>query len=61
MSFSYLLIKLNFAKVGSKIGEVVVARLVEQSLPIPDVRSSNPVIGKNVFILNICFLSTVNF
>ena len=26
---------------------VVVAQLVERSLPIPQVRSSNPVIGKN--------------
>ena len=33
-------------------GGVVVAQLVEQLLPIPDVRSSNPVIGKK-FILNI--------
>ena len=38
---------------------VVVAQLVEQLLPIPEVRSSNPVIGKNLFILNICLLSTV--
>ena len=38
---------------------VVVAQLVERSLPIPEVRSSNPVIGKNLFILNICLLSTV--
>ena len=39
--------------------EVVVAQLVEQSLPIPEVRGSNPVIGKNLFISNICILSTV--
>ena len=32
------------------------AQLVERSLPIPEVRSSNPVIGKNLFILNICLL-----
>ena len=38
---------------------VVVAQLVERSLPIPEVCGSNPVIGKNLFILNICFLSTV--
>ena len=37
--------------------EVVVAQLVERLLPIPEVRSSNPVIGKN--LLNICLLSTV--
>ena len=29
---------------------VVVAQLVEWSLPIPEVRGSNPVIGKNLFI-----------
>ena len=30
------------------IWAVVVAQLVEQSLPIPEVRGSNPVIGKNL-------------
>ena len=39
--------------------EVVVAQLVERSLPIPEVRGSNPVIGKNLFISNICLLPTV--
>ena len=29
---------------------VVVAQLVERSLPIPQVRGSNPVIGKNLYI-----------
>ena len=29
---------------------MVVAQLVEQSLLIPEVRGSNPVIGKNLFI-----------
>ena len=29
---------------------VVVAQLVERSLPIPEVRGSNPVIGKILFI-----------
>ena len=38
---------------------VVVAQLVERLLPIPEVRGSNPVIGKNLFTLNICLLSTV--
>ena len=38
---------------------MVVAQLVERSLPIPEVRGSNPVISKNLFILNICLLSTV--
>ena len=36
---------------------VVVAQLVEQSLPIPEVCGSNPIIGKKI-ILNI-LLSTV--
>ena len=36
-----------------------VALLVERSLPIPEVRSSNPVIGKKLFTLNICLVSTV--
>ena len=30
--------------------EVVVTQLVERSLSIPEVRGSNPVIGKNLFI-----------
>ena len=30
-------------------GEVVVAQLVERLLPIPEVRGSNPVIGKNLY------------
>ena len=39
---------------------VVVAQLVKRSLPIPEVRGSNPVIGKiYLFPLNICLLSTV--
>ena len=37
--------------------EVVVAQLVEQSLSIPEVRGSTPVIGK--ILLNICLLSAV--
>ena len=39
------------------IKEVVVAQLVEQSLSIPEVHSSTPVIGK--ILLYICLLSTV--
>ena len=31
------------------LGAVVVAQFVEQSLPIPEVRGSNPVIGKKLF------------
>ena len=38
---------------------MVVAQLVEWLLPIPEVHGSNPVIGKKLFILNICLLSTV--
>ena len=38
---------------------VVVALVVERSLPIPEVRGSNPVIDKNLFMLNISLLSTV--
>ena len=38
---------------------MVVAQLVERSLPIPEIRILNTVIGKNLFILYICFLSTV--
>ena len=36
------------------------AQLAERSLTIPEVRGSNPVIGKNLLILNICLLSTVH-
>ena len=39
--------------------EVVVAQLVERSLPIPEVRRLNPVIGKNLLISNICIQSIV--
>ena len=36
------------------------AQLVERMLPIPEVRSSKSVIGKNfIYILNICLLSSV--
>ena len=38
------------AKVDALPREVVVAQLVERSLSIQEVRSSNPVIGKNLFI-----------
>ena len=41
---------------------VVVAQLVEWTLPIPEVHSSNTVIGKKlcyIYILNICLLPTV--
>ena len=39
--------------------EVVVAQLVEQLLPVPEVRGLNPVISKKIFISNICLLSAV--
>ena len=38
---------------------VVVAQLVDRLLPIPEVCGSNPVINKNLFILNICLLTFV--
>ena len=44
-----LLVKQSLQKQQER-GEVVVAQLVERSLPIPEVRGSNPVIGKNLFI-----------
>ena len=37
-------------------GTVVLAQLVERLLPIPEVRGSNPVIGKNLFVMNIFLL-----
>ena len=37
-------------KVIQVLRAVVVAQLVEQSPPIPEVRGSIPVIGKNLFI-----------
>ena len=43
----------------SNVRAVVVAQLVERSLLIPEVRGLNPVIGKNLNILNICLLSTL--
>ena len=42
-----------------RLGSGGVAQLVERLLPLPEVRGSNQVIGKNLFILNICLLSTV--
>ena len=38
---------------------VVGAQLVERSLPMPQVYSSNPVIGKLLYWTFICLLSTV--
>ena len=35
--------------------------MVERLLLIPEVHGSNPVIGKNLLILNICLLSTVHW
>ena len=35
---------------------VIVAQLVEQLLPIPEVRGSNPVIGKNLYWTSYCQL-----
>ena len=33
----------------AKIRAVVVAKLIERTLPIPEVSGSNPVIGKNIY------------
>ena len=44
---------------GMQRRAVVVVQLVERLLPIPEVRGSNSDIGINLFILNICLLSTV--
>ena len=49
----------HFLQQTTTFGEVVVAQLVERSLPIPEVRGSNPVIGKILYISNICLLSIV--
>ena len=40
--------KIQSKKIYSR--EVVVAQSIEGSLPIPEVRGSNPVIGKNLYI-----------
>ena len=51
----------DIKKVKTIFWEVFVAQLVERLLLIPEVCSLNPVICKNLFILNICLLSiTVN-
>ena len=54
-----LLLYCSSVYIGLLLWAVVVAQLVEQSLLIPEVRGSNPVIGKNLYIMNICLLSTV--
>ena len=36
-------------KISTKLGAVVVAQLVERSLPIPEVHGSNPIIGKSSY------------
>ena len=47
------------ANVTNHLREVVVGQLVERLLLIPEVRGWNPVIGKKIFLSNICLLSTV--
>ena len=42
-----------------ELGSGCVAQLVEGLLLIPEVLDSNSVISKNLFILNMCLLSTV--
>ena len=46
-------------RLGIEKGSGGVSQLVERLLPIPEVHGSTPVICKNLFILNICLLSTV--
>ena len=41
------------------MGSDCVAQLIERLLLKPEVRGLNTVSGKNLFILNICLLSTV--
>ena len=50
----HFLLNKNIVKQGSGCGSV--GRAV---LPIPEICGSNPVIGKKLFIINICLLSTV--
>ena len=57
---SFLISFISFVQLRNLyMGSGCVAQLVERLLPIPEIRGSNPVIGKNLFILNICLLSTV--
>ena len=59
-SYSYSILRVRGLKQHHKRQlsmAVVVAQLVERSLPIPEVRGSNPVIGTK--LLNIYLLSTV--
>ena len=48
-------------KIKSWSGAVVVAQLVMRSLPMPEVRGLNTVIGKLSYQTFISFLSTVNY
>ena len=41
------------------VNKKILWAVVKQSLSIPEVHGLNPVIGKNLFILNFCLLSTV--
>ena len=56
--YSWVVYTKNFIAQTSR-SKGCVAQLVERSLPTPEVRGSNPVIGKYLFILNICLLSTL--
>ena len=44
-----MLATLYFYEVGLVLGVVVVAQLVKQSPPTPEIRGSNPVIGKFIY------------
>ena len=54
-----VLVNTRTRKRREAVWAVVEAQLVEQSLMIPEVRGSIPVIGKKILILNICLLPTV--
>ena len=45
--------RVKYFKQRRMSGAVVVAQLVERSLPIPEVRGSNPVIGKKLYIVTL--------
>ena len=55
-SVSRLSIELLQRTLTNFVGAVVVPQLVERSLPITEVRGSNPVIGKNVYWTFFCQL-----
>ena len=59
MAKQWLLLTWDLHAYTKQSQAVVVVQLVEQSLPIPEVRGSNPVIGKKNLYIEHLFLSTV--